>query len=452
MQKVSELTSSKIGNTLSNIKNWGDLFLNVGEYGIYPDGTDVTIKLQQLVNLAVSTGRTAIVFPLGVYTVTSINGDSSVTYFGDGVSFTGGYTKKVYSMGSIVSITESMPYNVNRQALINGNLDVWQRGGVFSGPPASSGYGPDRWNANANADGGTFPSVTRTRLEVSPGDLDGSSYYMRISTNGAGSGFGANAEYSIRQVVENGVRLLAGAGKKVTLSFWARSSLTNKKIGARLYQFYGYTGSPSPAEILNGTHWTLTPAWTKYSHTFTMNSLSGKTFGSDGNDLIGLDIFLMWGSANAAGVGDTVAETFVGNGGVDITRIQLCAGDIDLPFQPKSYSEELRLCQRYYDLLTPYYYTQIGMGISAASNTVFITFPVNVRSRTSPTYKFTGSFSLVVGSTEYTIQAADVTVSTVSQYGGQIQISGAGMPTIAAGLPVKLRGNADSFAAMDAEL
>ncbi|MBY9082391.1 hypothetical protein KIH86_13820 [Paenibacillus sp. HN-1] len=374
----------------------------------------------------------------------------------DGETKTGAQAKADDAQAAAITAAEeyarNLPYNVYRQALINGNFDVSQRGGVFTGPPASSGYGPDRWNTNANADGGSFPTVSRTKFEVPPGDLDGSSYFLRISSNGAGSGFGAYAEYSVRQVIENGVRLLAGSGKKVTVSFLARSSIPGKKIGVRMYQFYGYTGSPSPAEILNGTHWTLTPNWTRYTFTFTTNTLAGKTFGNDGNDLLGLDLHLMWGSAIAAGVGDTVAETFVGNGGVDIAQVQLCAGDIALPFQPRSYADELRLCQRYYDLLTPYYYTQIGTGVSGDSNTVFITIPINVRPRTNPTYKFTGSFSLVVGSAEYTIQAADVTVSSVSLHGGQIQISGTGMPTIAAGLPVKLRGNADSFAAMDAEL
>ena len=58
----------------------------------------------------------------------------------------------------------------------------------------------------------------------------------------------------------------------------------------------------------------------------------------------------MWGSSvyagyvNSAGVG----ETFRGSGDVDIAQVQLCAGSVALPFQPKKFDEELTECKRYY--------------------------------------------------------------------------------------------------------
>lgn len=99
MQKVSSMVSSKIGDTLENIKNWSSVFYNVAEYGIYPDGTDVTNKLQALVNLANSEGRSSIFFPTGDYLVTALNNDSTVIYVGDNAQFIGGYTRQIAQIG-----------------------------------------------------------------------------------------------------------------------------------------------------------------------------------------------------------------------------------------------------------------------------------------------------------------------------------------------------------------
>lgn len=99
MQKVSNMVSSKLGDTLDNIKSWGNVFYNVQNYGIFPDGTDVTNKLQALVNIANSEGRTAMFFPHGDYYVTYINNDDNIYYFGDNAKFVGGYNKKIYQIG-----------------------------------------------------------------------------------------------------------------------------------------------------------------------------------------------------------------------------------------------------------------------------------------------------------------------------------------------------------------
>ncbi|MCM3703794.1 hypothetical protein [Paenibacillus macerans] len=103
MQKVSSLVSANLGDTLSNIKNWGGLFYNAADYGIVP-GIDVTEKLQELVNLANSEGRTTIVFLPGDYYVTSIINDEKIVYFGDGAKFIGGYGRTINSFIDYLSI------------------------------------------------------------------------------------------------------------------------------------------------------------------------------------------------------------------------------------------------------------------------------------------------------------------------------------------------------------
>lgn len=264
-------------------------------------------------------------------------------------------TKKVtlQNISDLIAVTE--PNNASsmaRQAIINGNFDVWQRGTSFSISGANPAvFGADRWRDTGVQDGGTFPTLTRTREMLTSGDIANAFYYTRLATNGAGSSLGVNSFYLYDQKIENGTRNLCGNGKTVTVSFYARSDIANKKLGFTVVQNYGSGGSPSTIEYIQNAPITLTSTWTKYTATFTTNTLSGKTFGTDNNDYLGLRFWLEWGAT----LGGTQlytgvsAETFVGAGNIDIAQVQLCAGDVALPFMPKSYEEELRACQRYYE-------------------------------------------------------------------------------------------------------
>jgi len=284
--------------------------------------------------------------------------------------------------------------SLSRQALINGNFDVWQRGTSFVNP-ANGAYGADRWVTSYNTAGGTLPtSITHSKQSINPGDLNSSIYYYRINVNGSGSGYGATAEYVLRQLIENGTRLLAGTSKKVTVSFWARSSIANKKIGIKLFQYYGAGGSPSAVETISGNKWTLTPTWTKYTFTFNLNTLSGKTFGTNVSDALGFDIQYVWGTTTSTTVGDTISETFVGSGTIDIAQVQICSGESAMSFQPRSPSEELMLCQRYYSSYNFGFLYSYSLGTSYRGRVVF---PVTMRTiPTVTTTPFTGSTISVV--------------------------------------------------------
>jgi len=234
---------------------------------------------------------------------------------------------------------------------MNGNFDVWQRGTSLALADVTIQFLADRWADYVDKNGGTLPTLTRSRQLHTSGDIANSFYFTRLATDGAGTSLGANSRGTFIQRIENGVRNLCGAGKKVTVSFWARSSITNKRICPTIELNYGTGGSPTVTEFVNGTPITLTSTWTQYTATFTTNTLVGKTFGTANNDYIQLDIHYMWGTTfgNTYVQTGVSAETFVGSGNIDIAQVQLCAGDVALPFQPKSFEEELRACQRYYE-------------------------------------------------------------------------------------------------------
>lgn len=294
-------------------------------------------------------------------------------------------TKKV-SLDTLSAIFNK--HSMSRQAIINGNFDVWQRGTSTTIADSTIVFLADRWRTVSLKDGGTAPTITVSKQTLTAGDIPNAYFYQRLNTNGAGTSLGAGSYHQITQKIEYGTRYLCGNGKKVTISFWARSDIANKKIGLSLSQNYGTGGSPTTAEnIITMAPITLTSTWTKYTATFTTNTLAGKTFGTGDNDYLAVTFYLMWGSTFAdtyvySGAG---AETYVGSGNTDIAQVQLCAGDVALPFMPKSYNQELLDCMRYYQ-----YYgnaTLTGDYLSGSNQTTtaaYFPFILPVRMRTIP--------------------------------------------------------------------
>ncbi|GGD95232.1 hypothetical protein [Paenibacillus nasutitermitis] len=275
------------------------------------------------------------------------------------------------------TVDNAIMMGIQRQALINGNFDVWQRGTRITNPVLPS-FLSDRFLVAGTADGGTFPVLINSQLVLTQPELPGSHYAYRVSPNGSGSGFGATASYCICQRIENATKYLCGTGKKLTLSFWARSSISGKKIGVSCAQRYGTGGSPSANEQIQGKILALSPVWTKYTVVINTNTLQGKTLGSNNDNYFQIGIYYMWGSANATILfGSGTAETFVGSGDIDIAQVQVNAGDTALPFQPRSFGEELALCQRYYEKsypenVTPAFYTGLGLHITTLNAANYI--------------------------------------------------------------------------------
>ena len=324
---------------------------------------------------------------------------------------TGTEDAKIVTPKAIADSYLHQDYNsLSRQAIINGNFDVWQRGVSVALTDATQSYQADRFWDFPIDDGGTLPTLTRTREILTSGDIANSFYYSRLTTNGAGTSLGNSSEHFYHQNIEYGTRFLAGLNKKVTVSFWARSSIANKKVGIMLFQNYGSGGSPSAQEIINGENWTLTSTWTKYTHTFTTNTLVGKTFGTDNNDTLQVSIGYVWGDTVKGRVGATGAETYVGSGTIDIAQVQLCAGDVALPFMPKSFEEELRACQRYYEVGNYRYRLLDNGGIVSVS----LPFKVNKRIAITPSNATVTGTNVIIDAGQNVTDSLDITFPATS--------------------------------------
>ena len=201
----------------------------------------------------------------------------------------------------------------NRNFFINGGFDVWQRGTSLT---ASSNFLADRWCNGA--------SELQTRQTFTPGqtDVDGfPTYYHR----GAG---GSTTYFECFQRIENVIPL---GGQTVTLSFWLKcdSGFTNEPY---CNQYFGSGGSTTVSTAL--TQHSVTTSWVRYSQTFTIPSITGKTLNADPATTY-TEIRLVRANVN--------------NIAIDVANCQLELGSNATPFEHRSFGDELRMCQRYYE-------------------------------------------------------------------------------------------------------
>ena len=220
-----------------------------------------------------------------------------------------------------------------RNKLINGNFDFWQRGTSQT----SSGYGSaDRWSI-----GHGTSSKTASQQSFVNGQTDvpnNPKYYLRHVVTSSSGGY-----VVLSQNIE-GVETLAG--KAATLSFWARTTDSNKNIASGIIRYYGSGGSTSGQDDGIGvtTH-TLTTSWQKFTVTTTIPSMSGKNIGTDNNDFLGLEFWFDAGSSLNSRTNSLGNQS----GTFDIAQVQLEEGTSATPFEIRPVGTELSLCQRYFE-------------------------------------------------------------------------------------------------------
>jgi hypothetical protein len=214
-----------------------------------------------------------------------------------------------------------------RNAIINGNFDIWQRGLSFSNP-ASGSYLADRWLHGLDGSGSTR-TISRQSFTLGQTDVPNEpTYFLRYNQSVAGTG----ATVTNFQQKTEGVRTFAG--QQVTISFYAKAASAITLPEIVIQQGFGTGGSPSSiVSTTVASSVAISTSWTKYSYTGTVPSISSKTLGSDNNDFIQLTIRL------------PINTTFT----FDIAQVQLEPGPVATPFERRPIATELALCQRYYE-------------------------------------------------------------------------------------------------------
>jgi hypothetical protein len=217
-----------------------------------------------------------------------------------------------------------------RNAIINGNFDIWQRG-----TSGTTGYVADRFTALvAGSD------VTQSRQTFTLGQTDvpnEPTYFHRTDVTSVA---GVNNFAFLRHRIED-VRTFAT--QLVTCSFWAKAD-SSKNIAIEFAQAFGTGGSPSGLVSFGVTTCALTASWQKFSLTTTCPAILGKTLGSDSNSSLQIAFWFDAGS-NFNSRTNSLGQQ---SGTFDIAQVQVEAGPVATPFERRPIGTELALCQRYY--------------------------------------------------------------------------------------------------------
>jgi hypothetical protein len=309
-----------------------------------------------------------------------------------------------------------------KNKFINGDFLINQRS--FSTSTSSNIFPADRWVV-FNA-GGT---CTTSRQNFTPGTAPVAGYEGRTFVRAAISGQSAAGDYyQVRQLIEDVTEF---AGQTVTLSFWAKANTATPSIAANFVQNFGTGGSPSAAAFATTAQKTaITTSWARYSMTFAIASISGKTLGTTENtSSLELRLYLSAGSTFNSESSSLGAQ----NNTFDIWGAQLEYGSKMTPFQTASGGSlqgELAMCQRYYYRIqndsTNAYTNITGIAYSTTGFAAFV--PLKTTMRVTPTavdfaslrsFDATNTASITaitLSAASPNVAALDVTSSSLTQY------------------------------------
>jgi hypothetical protein len=247
------------------------------------------------------------------------------------------FTMTVPTTNGTVATTDQLQNFRNK--IINGGLDIWQRGTSLS--LTTTVYGPDRFQISSTS------SSSVTRSTDVPSNLR-SRYSMSVTSDQWGNG--------AVQIIEDLANYVNG--KTYTISFWAKG--TGASVGKTFKISIGW--APEDPNLK-----TLSSDWQYYTRTITFASNFRATNGAGDN--LYLHPVRSLDGANLAS-GNTVL----------MTQIQMEEGSVATPFEQRPIGLELALCQRYYEVF--------ASNNSGSNLTVRYTIP----KRTTPTLVRTGEW------------------------------------------------------------
>jgi hypothetical protein len=306
-----------------------------------------------------------------------------------------------FNDGSLQGAAAS-PFSLKNR-IINGDMVISQRNGTTAITPTGGTFTVDRW-AFYFSQASKF-TIQQNQNSVTP--PAGFTNYLGFTVASAVS-IGAGDYFTLEQPIEGFNVADLGWGtanaRTVTLSFWARSSLTGTFGGA----LYNSAGTYSYA-----FNYTISAANTWEYKTITITGPTTGTFSTNNTASFIVTYSLGVGSTYSGTAGTWAASNLrnatgsvsvVGTAGATfyITGVQLERNTTATPFEWLPISTELALCQRYFQVLgkglngSPAY--QIYSILTyEASATAWGTVPLKVTMRTQPTTVYSGTFTTSYG-------------------------------------------------------
>jgi hypothetical protein len=226
----------------------------------------------------------------------------------------------VNEIGQAINLLDGAQFAAGKNKIINGDFGIWQRGTSFTNC-ATNTFTADRFFATS-----TNSTLDVTRSTFTPGTAPVAGYEGQFFATLAAEA--TDTDSRLNQTIED-VRTFAG--QTITISFWAKSTVTTDALRwIRVQQFFGSGGSANVNT--DSAAITLTSSWARYSVSVAVPSISGKTVGTGSYLGIGF------------GLKASTAQT------LDLWGVQAEAASTASPFQTASGTKqgEIALCQRYY--------------------------------------------------------------------------------------------------------
>jgi hypothetical protein len=249
----------------------------------------------------------------------------------------------------------------NRNLIINGAMQVAQRGDNFNGGSSNAFYTVDRF---VTAIGSSFNLDTTITQSTTVPSGEGFKYSLKVEADAVVSTTsGQNGGISQRLEAQDVYRLAYGtsSAKPLTLSFWVRSN----KTGIYCVQLMTNVGNSDGAERYSHVkEYTISSANTWEKKTLTFSGHTGQVINSSANndglrinwwlasDALDNQIADTWSNTSAYGSTSNQVD-FMDSASNEwyLTGVQLEVGDTATPFEHRSYGDELAKCQRYYEVL-----------------------------------------------------------------------------------------------------
>ena len=285
----------------------------------------------------------------------------------------------------------------NRNLIINGGMQVWQRATSFTAEDTGGYLTADRLRYTQDNGYGAEVDPVMSRDTDVPNNSFAYSFKFETTTGEAPD---ANQYIELDTFLEGQdvCRLAQGTSDAtgMTLSFWVKSSIAGTYCvaigstqpwsnGRKYVAEYSISSDDEWERIVIPIPGDTSGTWDKTTNgiglcvTFTMASGSDK----QGTANTWLDNSQVTNTSNQTNLTATTDSTWF------ITGIQLEAGDKATPFEHRSYADELLRCQRYYLQLDS---SINSSNYSSGNAMVHIWFPVHMREAPS-TFTYTANFN-----------------------------------------------------------
>jgi len=336
---------------------------------------------------------------------------------------------KAAELAKIGEVATNSQIGGRRNIIINGAMQVAQRGTSSTGLGAATGYFTlDRWSMVMNATSAGRYTMTQSAVT----DLAGFSNALKIECTTADTSIAAGEALLIEQIIEGlnlqQIKASSTSTKAFTVSYYAKSNASR----AVVLEILMAEGTNKQISALH----TIGTSWARYS--MTVPAASSTELDNDNTEAMQVNLWLHGGSTfaggtlntgalaastnanRAAGIGSIFAST---DNTLEITGFQIEVGSQATPFEHRSFGEELQLCKRYFQGTIGAGF--FGVGRTANSSTMF-QVPLQTPMRATPTASLSTTTVTIAepNQANFNITSATISGAHVNNRGGAYYLNG----------------------------